>query len=49
MIVVVTGTISDGFTIFAPFEDYEEAAEFAENECQFEWWVTEAEDPKEDA
>lgn len=40
MFVVVTGNAFDGQSIFGPFNDAEQANEWAEN-VQDDWWVVE--------
>jgi hypothetical protein len=39
MVVVIAGTIGDGFSVWGPFNDFDEANEWAERECGDEWWV----------
>lgn len=46
--IVITGNPVDGFAYHGPFESEEEAQEWAENECQDDWWVAPLASPSEE-
>ena len=45
MIIVITGNPADGFSYYGPFDNIEQAAHWAEDLVQVDWWVVLVESP----
>lgn len=45
MKILITGNPVDGLEFFGPFDEAEEATEFAEINAEADWWVAEVRSP----
>ncbi len=46
MFVILAGNPVDGMTVYGPFDDAEDANDYAENNFDGDWWVTKVEKPR---